>query len=53
MIHNTENDEIRILMAVYGVAEFVNSIEQIHDDNLLYIFDNQYNLLNVLTPYDL
>jgi len=53
MSHTTENEEIHILMAVYGVAEFVTSIEKIHDDYLLYIFDDKYNLLNILTPYEL
>lgn len=53
MTNSIENDQIHILMAVYGVAEFVNSIEQVRDDDLLYIFDNEYNLLNILTPYEL
>lgn len=53
MSHTTENEEIHILMAVYGVAESVTSIEEVYDDYLVYIFDDQYNLLNILTPYEL
>lgn len=46
-------DKIIILFAGYGVGQFIDKIDEIKDDYLLYLFDKHYNLLDIISPYEL
>lgn len=53
--NNTSDNEknVSILFAAYGVGEFKDKINEIKDDYLLYLFDKDYNLLDIVTPYEI
>lgn len=46
------SEKIKILQAIYGSGNFVESIDHIEEDYLIYIYDNQYNLIKILHPLD-
>ena len=46
-------DKIKILYAVYGVGEFIEGVENIRDDYLIYIFDQNYDLIKIQSPFDI
>ena len=50
---NAINSNIKILHAVYGVGEFIDSIDNIREDYLIYIFDENYNLIQITSPFNL
>lgn len=55
MANNTEqnnNSDIVILQALYGTGEFVQSIDNFIEDYLIHIYDNNYQLVNIIHPID-
>lgn len=48
-----QDNNIKIIQALYGIGQFVEKIEHPVDDYLIYIFDDKYNIVKIYENLDL